>query len=90
MPCEYLVGGKHPLCQAVQGLIAPPLAHMNRYCMGDQASRCPVRQRYAEAYATVPLEAAAVLIDAVTARRATVRTTSSVADEGTRRVASGR
>ncbi len=88
MGCEYLIGETHPLCQAVQGLIAPPLAHLNRYCRSD-VSHCPVRQRYAAARATVPLDAAAVLIDAATARRATGPTTSSASDDSRRQVAFG-
>jgi hypothetical protein len=63
MPCEHCVGGKYPLCEAVQGLMAPSLADMEEYCTSDDPSRCPLYRQYVATHAKVSLEAAAVLTD---------------------------
>lgn len=64
MPCENFVGGKYPLCEAVQGLMAPSLAHMAGYCTSDDPSRFPLAQQYAATHTKVPLDAAVVLTEA--------------------------
>jgi hypothetical protein len=63
MACEYLLGGSHPLCLVVQGLMTPSLSEMRAYCTTDYPSRCPLYQQHAATQEDVPLDAAVILLD---------------------------
>lgn len=62
MACEYLLGGNHPLCLLVQGLMSPSLSEMRAYCTSDDPSQCPLHQRHAATQQKVALDAAVVLL----------------------------
>jgi hypothetical protein len=84
MPCEHFSGGRYPLCMAVQGLMTPSLSDMGTYCAGDHSSQCPLHQQYAARGAKVPLEAAAVLMEAAATeqeRRGPLRKSARGAEE---------
>jgi hypothetical protein len=80
MTCEHLLRGKHALYGVVQGLMAPSLFETYSYCTSDDPSRCPLYQRSQRTRERVPLEVAAILIEAAdseSGRRTALRNSSS-------------
>lgn len=62
MACRHLLGGTHPLCLAVQGLMTPSLWELQAYCATTHPSRCPLYQQHAATQEPVPLDAAVMLL----------------------------